>query len=203
MNAQPATTHARSNHRFDLAQIAKQAMIDRGLEPEFSAEVEAEMGRITGPALDASSDILDLTKLLWCSIDNDDSRDLDQLSVSQRLANGNVKILVAIADVDCLVKKGTAIDDHAHNNTTSVYTAARIFPMLPERLSTDLTSLNENERRLAMVTELVIDVDGALVSSTAYRALVFNYAKLAYDSVAAWLEGHAELPAPADRKSVV
>ena len=197
MNANPANAHAASNNRTDLAQIAKQAMTDRGLEPEFSPAVDREMSQIAGPAHESSTDIRDLTKLLWCSIDNDDSRDLDQLSVSETLANGNVKILVAIADVDALVKKGTAIDDHAHNNTTSVYTAARIFPMLPERLSTDLTSLNANEKRLAMVTEMVFDKRGTMVSTTAYRALVFNHAKLAYDSVAAWLEGQAELPAPA------
>ena len=138
----------RSNNRADLAQIAKQAMIDRGLEPEFSPAVEQEMAQIASPSRESGGGIRDLTTLLWCSIDNDDSRDLDQLSVSEPLANGAIKVLVAIADVDTLVKKGTAIDDHAHNNTCSVYTAARIFPMLPERLSTDLTSLNEHEKRL-------------------------------------------------------
>ena len=197
MNTQTPHRSALSNNRADLAQIAKQAMTDRGLEPEFSPAVEREMNQITGPAHESGPNIHDLTQLLWCSIDNDDSRDLDQLSVSETLANGNVKILVAIADVDALVKKGTAIDDHAHNNTTSVYTAARIFPMLPERLSTDLTSLNANEKRLAMVTEMVFNAGGAMVSTTAYRALVFNYAKLAYDTVAAWLEGTGDLPAPA------
>ena len=187
----------RSNNRADLAQIAKQAMIDRGLEPEFSSAVEQEMAQIASPSRESGGGIRDLTTLLWCSIDNDDSRDLDQLSVSESLANGAIKVLVAIADVDTLVKKGTAIDDHAHNNTCSVYTAARIFPMLPERLSTDLTSLNEHEKRLTMVTELVFDSKGELTSSTAYRALVFNHAKLAYDSVASWLEGQGELPAAA------
>jgi len=188
-----------TNHRVDLAQIAKQAMLDRGLEPEFSPAVDREMARISGPAPAASAmpGVRDLRKLLWCSIDNDDSRDLDQLSVSETLADGAVKILVAIADVDALVKKGTAIDDHARTNTTSVYTAARIFPMLPERLSTDLTSLNGGEERQSVVTELVFSADGDLVSSDTYRALVFNHAKLAYDSVAAWIEGEGPLPAPA------
>ena len=186
-----------SNNRAVLAQIAKQAMTDRGLEPEFSTAVEREMGDIAGPSHETGGGIRDLTALLWCSIDNDDSRDLDQLSVSESLADGAIKVLVAIADVDTLVKKGTAIDDHAHNNTCSVYTAARIFPMLPERLSTDLTSLNEHQKRLTMVTEMVFDAAGELQSSTAYRALVLNRAKLAYDSVAAWLEGQGELPAAA------
>ena len=197
MNQQPYSRSASTNNRADLAHIARQAMIDRGLEPEFSAAVENEMALIVRPANEAGPDIRDLTKLLWCSIDNDDSRDLDQLSVSESLAGGTTKILVAIADVDALVKKGTAIDAHAHNNTTSVYTAARVFPMLPERLSTDLTSLNANEKRLAIVTEMVFDADGRISSSTAYRALVFNFAKLAYDSVAAWLEGRGELPSAA------
>ena len=183
-----------SNNRVDLAQIAKQAMTDRGLEPEFSPAVEKEMAQITGPSHEHGADIRDQTKLLWCSIDNDDSRDLDQLSVSETLPNGVTKILVAIADVDALVKKGTAIDDHAHNNTTSVYTAARIFPMLPEQLSTDYTSLNGGEKRLSVVTEMVFDASGEMTATTCYRSLVFNYAKLAYDSVSAWLDGKGELP---------
>jgi exoribonuclease-2 len=132
----------RTPHRATLSEIAKQAMIDRGLKPEFSPAGQQQLASITGASREAGPDIRDRTGLLWCSIDNDDSRDLDQLSVSEELGNGAVKICVAIADVDALVKKGTPIDDHARANTTSVYTAARIFPMLPERLSTDLTSLN-------------------------------------------------------------
>ena len=197
MNSQTFDRSRPPNHhsnRFDLAQIAKQAMTDRGLEPEFSPAVETEMAQISGPSRERSADIRDQTQPLWCSIDNDDSRDLDQLSVSEALGNGATKILVAIADVDALVKKGTAIDDHAHNNTTSVYTAARIFPMLPELLSTDFTSLNSGEKRLAVVTEMVFSADGEMISTTCYRSLVFNHAKLAYDGVAAWLEGKGELP---------
>jgi exoribonuclease-2 len=184
-------------HRATLSEIAKQAMIDRGLEPEFSPAVQRQLASMTSTSREAGSDIRDLTALLWCSIDNDDSRDLDQLSVSEELGNGAVKILVAIADVDALVKKGTPIDDHARANTTSVYTAARIFPMLPERLSTDLSSLNADQERLAIVTEMVFDVDATLTSSVAYRAAVRNRAKLAYDSVAAWLDGQGGEPAPA------
>ena len=197
MNSQTPDRNRSSNHhsnRFDLAQIAKQAMTDRGLEPEFSPAVEKEMAQISGPSREQSAAIRDQTQLLWCSIDNDDSRDLDQLSVCEALGNGATKILVAIADVDALVKKGTAIDDHAHNNTTSVYTAARIFPMLPEPLSTDFTSLNGGEKRLSVVTEMVFNGDGEMTSTTCYRSLVFNHAKLAYDSIAAWLEGNGDLP---------
>ena len=191
MNTQTAR---HPNHRSDLAHIARQAMIDRGLEPEFSPAIDEQLGRITRPAQETDSRIRDMTALLWCSIDNDDSRDLDQLSVSETLANGATRILVAIADVDAIVKKGSPIDDHARTNTTSVYTAARIFPMLPERLSTDLTSLNEDQLRLTLVTDMVFDAQGERIESTVYRALVHNKAKLAYDSIAAWLEGKGELP---------
>ncbi|MEO8431806.1 MAG: RNB domain-containing ribonuclease [Acidobacteriota bacterium] len=183
--------------RADLAEIAREAMLDRGLEPEFSAEVARQLAAIPGPANEAGPDASDLRALLWCSIDNDDSRDLDQLTASEDLGNGSVKILVAIADVDAVVKKGSPIDDHARANTTSVYTAARIFPMLPEQLSTDWTSLNPDEERLAIVTEMLFDGDAALTGSSIYRARVKNKAKLAYDSVAAWIEGKGEEPAPA------
>ena len=142
----------------------------------------------------AGEPVRDLRNLLWASIDNDDSRDLDQLTVAEAMAGDQIKILVAVADVDSVVKNGSAIDEHAHHNTTSVYTAAEIFPMLPEKLSTDLTSLNFNEDRLAMVVEMVVRADGSLQDSKIYRAWVRNQAKLAYNSVAAWLEQHEGAP---------
>ena len=169
-------------------------MRQRGLLPEFSAEAMAEAARLSGPGQDKDPTIRDLRELLWASIDNDDSKDLDQLSVAQPLAAGAVKILVAIADVDALVKKDSAIDGHAWTNTTSVYTAAEIFPMLPEKLSTDLTSLNEKEERLAVVIEMTVAADGGITGGDVYRALVFNRAKLAYNAVAAWLEGTGAAP---------
>ena len=129
--------------RTIFARIAHEAMLQRGLLPDFSPAVIAETKRITQAAAASGAAIRDLRGLLWASIDNDDSRDLDQLSVAEPVAGGAVKILVAIADVDALVKKDSAIDGHAWTNTTSVYTAAEIFPMLPEKLSTDLTSLGE------------------------------------------------------------
>ena len=183
--------------RADLARIAVRAMIDRGLEPGFAPEVDKELATFKGPAQDADPGIRDLTSLPWCSIDNDDSLDLDQLTACERLAGGAVKILVAIADVDALVKKGSAIDAHAWTNTTSVYTSAKVFPMLPERLSTDLTSLNQNQDRFAMVSEMVVAADDSISPSILYRARVRNQAKLAYDSVSAWIEGHGALPEPA------
>ena len=135
----------------DLRRIAHDAMEERGLLPDFSSAVMAETNRITKAATPAGADVRDLRDLPWASIDNDDSRDLDQLTVAQPVADGTVRILVAIADVDALVKKDSAIDGHAWTNTTSVYTPAGIFPMLPEKLSTDLTSLGEGEERLAIV----------------------------------------------------
>ena len=184
-----------TNHRAILERIAHRAMLDRGLLPDFSAAALAELGRIQPPAAgdgraaDPSSAIRDMRGLLWASIDNDDSRDLDQLTAAEALPDGSVRLLVAVADVASLVAKGSAIDEHARHNTTSVYTAGGIFPMLPDRLSTDLTSLNPGEDRLSVVVEMVIDADGTLRGSDVYRARVSNHAKLAYNSVAAWLDG--------------
>ena len=181
-------------HRTTLRRIAHRVMLERGLLPEFSPEARAQLGGIRGPATRAQESTRDLRHLIWCSIDNDDSRDLDQLTVAEAMPGGAVKILVAIADVDALVKKQSALDDHARQNTTSVYTAAEIFPMLPEKLSTDLTSLNYESDRLAMVIEMVIASDGSLQSSDIYSAMVRNCAKLAYNGVADWLEGPGPMP---------
>ena len=181
-------------HRALLQRIARRAMMDRGLLPDFSPQVLAELVNINKFSADSDGTARDLRNLLWCSIDNDDSRDLDQLTVAETLAGGDVKILVAVADVDSIVTKGSAIDGHANHNTTSVYTAAQIFPMLPEKLSTDITSLNFSEDRPAIVIEMVIGSDGSLKGSDIYRARVRNHAKLAYNSVAAWLEGSATAP---------
>ncbi len=164
-------------------------MLEKGLAPDFPSQAQAELDEIRGPATRREESIRDLTNLLWCSIDNDSSRDLDQLSVAEAMLGGETKILVAIADVDALVKKGSALDDHARQNTTSVYTAAETFPMLPEKLSTNLTSLNYDSDRLALVVEMVLAADGSLRSSDVYRATVRSRAKLAYNSVAAWLDG--------------
>jgi len=169
-------------------------MIERGLEPDFSPAVLAEIGGITRPADDRDPAIHDLRHLLWASIDNDDSRDLDQLSVAEPAGGDAMKILVAVADVDAVVRKGSAIDGHARTNTTSVYTAADVFPMLPEKLSTDLTSLGEGDERLALVVEMTIGADGVVASGDIYRGRVVNHAKLAYNAVAAWLD--ATGPAP-------
>jgi VacB/RNase II family 3'-5' exoribonuclease len=188
-----ATTHPTG--RDQLQGIAHEAMLQRGLLPDFSQAVIAETHQIAQAAAPSGAAIRDLRGLLWASIDNDDSRDLDQLSVAEPVAGGAVKILVAIADVDALVNKDSAIDGHARTNTTSVYTAAEIFPMLPLKLSTDLTSLGEGQERLSIVMEMVIAADGTVTTSDIYRAVVLNRAKLAYNGVAAWLEGTAPAPA--------
>ena len=183
-----------TQHRPILQRIARRVMIERGLLTDFPPQALTELDGIHGPARQADPSPRDLRNLLWCSIDNDASRDLDQLTVAEALPEQATKVLVAIADVDALVKKQTAIDDHARHNTTSVYTAAEIFPMLPERLSTDFTSLNFESERLAIVIEMVIARDGSLQSSNLYQAMVRNHAKLAYNSVADWLENNGPVP---------
>jgi exoribonuclease II len=192
MTMQRDPSHCNQHEMLD--DLAHQAMIDRGLEPDFPDAAQKQAAAIAKAAAESGADIRDMRKLLWCSIDNDDSRDLDQLTVAEDLGNGTFRALIAVADVDALVKKGTPIDDHARHNTTSVYTAARIFPMLPEKLSTDLTSLNENEERDAVVIDIVVSKDGEVQSGDVYRALVHNKAQLAYNAVGMWLEGKGEPP---------
>jgi VacB/RNase II family 3'-5' exoribonuclease len=181
-------------HRSLLKKIARRVMMERGFFPDFSPEAIAELNGIHGPATRTDESTRDLRGLLWCSIDNDDSRDIDQLTVAEAMPNGTARVLVAIADVDAVVNKQTALDDHARRNTTSVYTVAETFPMLPEKLSTDITSLNYGSDRLAIIVEMVIAGDGTLQSSDIYGATVRNLAKLAYNSVADWLEGNGPVP---------
>jgi exoribonuclease-2 len=178
---------------FDLHAIARRAMMERGLQPDYSPEALRQVQKIDGPARDDDQSIRDLRGLPWCSIDNDDSRDLDQLTAAESM-NGGIRIMVAIADVDGLVKRGTAVDSHARHNTTSVYTEGGIFAMLPERLSTDLTSLNPDQERQAVVVSYVVLSDGSLDKREVFRALVHNKAKLAYNSVSAWLDGSGPQP---------
>lgn len=174
---------------INLHRIAVEAMRSRGLLPVFAPQAlqEAEATRLAGP--ERNGTIRDLRHLTWFSIDNDDTRDLDQLSVAEPLAAGTTRLLVAVADVDSMVRPGGAVDGHAAVNTTSVYTAAGVFPMLPEVLSTDLTSLHEGQERLAVVVDMQVAADGTVSESTIYRGLVLNRAKLAYDAVSAWLDG--------------
>ena len=185
---------AQQNGPNGLKAIARRAMLDHGLEPDFPPAVSAQLQGITAAPLEHGAQSRDLRSLLWCSIDNDDSRDLDQITVAEPLAGGAVKILVAIADVDATVAPGTPIDAHSRANTTSVYTPAQTFTMLPERLSFDITCLVQGAERSSVVIELTVAPDGSVAASDVYRAVVVNRAKLAYNSVAAWLTGKAAAP---------
>jgi len=177
-----------------LQRLAHKAMCERGLLPDFASEALAEVARLEAPA--AGNDAIpDLRNLLWASIDNDDSRDLDQLSVAEALPGDKIKVLVGIADVDAVIDGLAEIDEHARHNTVSVYTAAEIFPMLPEKLSTDITSLAFAADRRAIVVEMVVAADGSVQDPKIYRAWVRNRAKLAYNGVAAWLDGGSPPPA--------
>jgi exoribonuclease-2 len=187
------------HHRAELQRVARKAMLDRGLLPDFDAVALKQLDGMRGPAPTEGGAVRDLRDLLWCSIDNDDSLDLDQLSVAEDVGGGTVKILIAVADVDALVAKSTPIDRHAASNTASVYVAGHVYPMLPERLSTDLTSLGPDCDRLSLVIEYAVGPDGALGDTRVGRALVRNRAKLAYNAVAAWLDGQGPLPEPAGR----
>jgi hypothetical protein len=184
---------------YDLAALARQEMIAEGFTPDFPPEAQRQVAALrahaTPPAPDGT--LRDLRSLLWSSIDNDTSRDLDQIEVAERLANGDIRIRIGIADVDSDVPKGSPIDTHAAANCTTVYTGVKNFPMLPDDLSTDLTSLNEHADRLSVVVELTVAADGSVQDGTAYRAVTRNAAQLAYSSVGPWLEGQAAAPAKA------
>ncbi|MFZ3044451.1 MAG: RNB domain-containing ribonuclease [Desulfatirhabdiaceae bacterium] len=177
-----------------LERIARRAMTERGFLVDFSEAARNEVEKIARVDWKAKSPTKDLRHLLWASIDNDDSMDLDQLTVAEALPDKTIKIFVAVADVDVLVKRNSAIDAHARQNTTSVYTAGTIFSMLPEKLSTDLTSLNYHEDRPVIVIEMVISSVGEMQRADIYRALVQNHAKLAYPGVGAWLDGKGPMP---------
>jgi VacB/RNase II family 3'-5' exoribonuclease len=180
-----------SHDTFDLAAAARQEMIERGFDPDFPPEAKRQLASLT-PGVGAAA--RDLTGLLWSSIDNDESRDLDQIEWAESTADG-ILVRVGIADVDCMVQQDTPIDIHAEHETTTVYAGVRVFPMLPERLSTDLTSLAEGQDRAAVVIEMVVAADGSIASSEIYRAVVRNRAQLTYSGVGPWLEGKAEAPA--------
>jgi exoribonuclease-2 len=186
---------SRPSH-VDLQAIARQIMVENGFEPDFPAGVQQELADIKArpPMAASSKDVRDLTGLLWSSIDNDTSRDLDQVEVAESLPNGDVKVMVGIADVDTFVPKASAIDNHAAKETTTVYAGVRNFPMLPEELSTGASSLLENGDKLGVVIEFVASSDGVVTSSAVYRALLRNKAQLMYNAVGAWLEGTGAAP---------
>ena len=187
-------TNRRESERALLMRVARRAMFEHGLEPDCPPKALVEADALRGAAAAGDGEVRDLRGLLWCSIDNDDSRDLDQLTVADPPSGPCTTIRVAVADVSATVARDSAIDRHAYANTTSIYTPPKIFAMLPERLSTDLTSLNPAVDRLAVVAEISVGADGVCGESSVYRALVHNHAKLAYPSVGAWLQGEGPLP---------
>ena len=171
-------------------------MIEHGFQPDFPAGTDAELAAIQAhPELPSAPDMQDLRSLLWSSIDNDTSKDLDQVEWAEQLADGRIRVLVGVADVGARVSKGTVIDTHAQSETTTVYSGVTVFPMLPTQLSEGITSLNENQDRAAIVVEFCVDASGACSDGKAYRALVHNRAQLAYNSVGAWLAGTGPAPA--------
>jgi len=181
---------------FNLVAAAHASMIEHGFQPDFPAGSDKELAAILAdPGLPAAPGALDLRGLLWSSIDNDTSKDLDQIEWAEQLPDGRIRVLVGVADVDVRVSRGTVIDGHAKSETTSVYTGVTVFPMLPAALSEGITSLNENEDRVAVVVEFCVDAAGTTSDGKAYRALVRNRAQLAYNSVGAWLEGTGPAPA--------
>ena len=188
--------HDDNPSHLDLQATAKEIMQRYGFEPDFPPQVPLQLADLKAhpPQIVVAGDVGDLRNLLWSSIDNDTSRDLDQIEVAERASNGDVKIMVGIADVDAFVPKQTAIDQHAARETTTVYTGIRNFPMLPEELSTGITSLLENQDRLSVVIEFVVDSSGGPKSPSVYHAIVRNKAQLQYNSVGAWLEGTAPAP---------
>lgn len=188
------SNHAHESDRSRLRALAIRAMRARGLDPDFSTEEIAQAEQASGTPPPVAAAATDLRALLWCSIDNDDSRDLDQLTVAEALPDDRIRVRVAIADVDAYVPQDSPLDRHAAVNTTSVYTPAMVFPMLPLRLSTDLTSLNAGEDRLAVVVDMSVAPDGALETTGVSRALVRNHAKLTYRGVGDWLAGRGSLP---------
>ena len=182
-------------HLPDLDERARQAMLDNGFEPDFPMGVEEQIRKLESePPASSDSDIRDLRELLWSSIDNKSSKDLDQVEYAEELPNGDIRLLVGIADVDELVAQGSAIDKHADVNTVTVYTESEIFPVLPEELSADLTSLREGEDRRAIIVELVVKENGDVPGNNVFRALIRNQAKLAYDDLGAWLDANTDEP---------
>jgi exoribonuclease-2 len=188
--------HSNQPLHFNLVAAAHAAMIEHGFQPDFPAGTGTELSAIQAhPEPPAVPGIQDLRNLLWSSIDNDTSKDLDQIEWAESLPDGRIRVLVGVADVDARVSLGTVIDGHAKSETTSVYTGVKVFPMLPSELSEGITSLNENQDRVALVIEFAVDTGGTASDEKAYRALVHNRAQLAYNGVGAWLEGTGPAPA--------
>lgn len=185
-----------SSSNFNLSAAAQRCMQEHGFHPEFSNSAQQQLSAIMANSANSEphETLTDLRHLLWSSIDNDDSKDLDQIEWAESRPDGHIRVLIGVADVDETVHRGTPIDQHAASETTSVYTGVRTFPMLPTELSENLTSLNEHQDRAAVITEFCVDAKGIVSDGKIYRAVVQNKAQLAYNAVGAWLEGKGTIP---------
>jgi exoribonuclease-2 len=181
---------------FDLVAAARAEMLHEGFHPDFPPAIGEQLETIRKRPLETAG-LKDLRSLLWSSIDNDTSRDLDQIEYAEHVKDGT-RVLVGIADVDSRVEQGSPIDRFAQEQTVTVYTAGKNFSMLPEELSTDMTSLAPDRDRAAVVIEYVVLPDGEIASPAIYRALVRNHAQLTYNKVGAWLEGNGSLDVSSD-----
>src|SRR5215475_3378765 len=179
---------------FNLLDRARRALLELGFLPDFPPDAEAQVAALQRTGTPHPKDVQDLRGLLWSSIDNPDSMDLDQLEWAEAGPDGSIRVLVAIADVDALVPEGSPIDRHAGANTASPYTGAVVFPMLPRPLSEDLTSLLPDVDRLAVVIGYRVLRDGSVADGTVRKARVHNKAKLSYPEVGPWLNGDAPVP---------
>jgi len=187
--------HSTKNFNFNLVAAAHADMIEHGFRPDFPAGTDTELAKIKAEAESpVAEDVQDLRRLLWSSIDNDTSKDLDQIEWAEQLPDGRIRVLIGVADVDVRVPKGSLLDQHAQSETTSVYTGVKVFPMLPAELSEGITSLNESEDRPADVIDFAVDASGGVSDGKVYRAIVRNRAQMAYPSVGAWLEGRGPAP---------
>ena len=182
--------HQGEHGHFDIRAAVQRILLAADFQPDLTADARAQADALTGPA-PMPAGVRDMRDKPWSSIDNTESRDLDQIEMAEALDDGSIRVTVAIADVDALVPKGSPLDQHAYANCTSVYTGVAVFPMLPEVLSTNYTSLNEQEDRLALAIETVVDAQGNVTSFDVYRAMVRNQAQLAYEGVGEWLGGGA------------
>ncbi|MBS1956528.1 MAG: RNB domain-containing ribonuclease [Cyanobacteria bacterium SZAS-4] len=192
-----------TSNQVDLSTMAHDAMVEAGFQPDLTPEIQAQLNNLKSTPPLGGDNTRDLRKLLWSSIDNRESKDLDQIEWSEQLPDGKMRILIGIADVDAYVPKDSPVDQHAKINTTSVYMGIMTYPMLPEKLSFDISSLLPNVDRLAIVTELIVDENGTVVSTDFYRALVRNHAKLAYADIGPWLDSKDDLPDKLDQPGLV
>jgi VacB/RNase II family 3'-5' exoribonuclease len=189
-------------HNFDLHAAARRILTANGFEPDYDDAAKKQLDALTAPA-SAPQGVRDMRDRPWSSIDNTESKDLDQIEIAESMDNGCIRLVVGIADVDALVTKDSPLDEHAYANCTSVYAGGDVFPMLPIKLSTNLTSLNEGQDRLAIAVETVVNAGGDVVSYDVYRAMVRNQAQLAYEPVGAWLAGGPPPDKVANNKTLI